>query len=109
MNYPKIPSYTLPLLTAVMLSVLYVNKHFAHADDLKKSEIKSQVNDWSIEQSLNYLQQSQIKNEIRQENRMAEPDTITIQDLKETQNTLKLRSIRIQELKDLMIVNPLTK
>lgn len=86
--------------TIVLSSWLYVDVYFAHAEELAEQKMESQINDWSIEQSLNFMQQVQIKTEIRQERLMPKADVDLIDELKSTLSVLRARGLVLQGLQD---------
>jgi len=98
---------TITVVSLLFSSWFFMDTYFAHAEDLHDAKKDSQINDWSMEQSLNYMQQTHIKQELRQEKSRLKPDTETIEDLRETRRVLKIRSNHLQNLQDQATLNDL--
>jgi cell shape-determining protein MreC len=88
-------------IAALLFSAwLFLDSYFAHANELRAARKESQVKNWSMEQSLNYMQQVDIKRDLRRELSKKKPDKHIIEDLKETNKILKTRSNHLQILQD---------
>jgi len=98
----NISKTTLTVVSLLFSSWFFMDSYFAHAQDLQRVKTKSQIQNWSIEQSLNYMQQIQIRNDLRRELRVpvTKRDSVTINDLKESNRVLKTRSIHLQNMQD---------
>lgn len=98
---------TLAIVTTLFTAWFFVDSYFAHATDLRQHKTKSQINNWSMEQSLNYMQQSHIKADLRKEKNKPNPDQGAIDDLEETRQVLKTRGAHLQNMQDEALLHQL--
>jgi len=93
---------TLTVVSALFSSWFFMDAYFAHAQDLRQVKKDTQIKDWSIEQSLNYMQRTHIRNDLRKELKkpVIKRDEVLVHDLKESNRVLKTRSVHLQNMQD---------
>lgn len=85
---------------SVLTGWLFLDSYFAHAKDVQSMQKQYKVDQWSFEQTQNYIRQDVLEDRLYREQEQAAPDTHKVKKLQGSIGTLKARSVWLQKLQD---------